>query len=218
MALFWMFRRRGHWPNSALHPLFGVFIWTLSILLQKSLSLSLSHTHTHTHTLSLSFSHTQTISLSHTHTHTVYLWIGTVIGVTSGQHSERLIQLIYCTLIKPSHTHTHKQSNTTQHKQHSLECTVLKSRRTKASREPDERASVPSANRRNMSLPARESQFKVYITFLLLLLFCINVLLHIMTKEAWCYFESQQRCLQMGCCDSCVVFRTCCIPASALLG
>ncbi len=36
MALFWMFRRRGYWPNSALHPLFGVFLWTLSILLQKS--------------------------------------------------------------------------------------------------------------------------------------------------------------------------------------
>ncbi len=36
MDLFWMFRRRGYWPNSALHPLFGVFLWTLSILLQKS--------------------------------------------------------------------------------------------------------------------------------------------------------------------------------------
>ncbi len=36
MALFWMFRRRGYWPNSALHPLFGVFLWILSILLQKS--------------------------------------------------------------------------------------------------------------------------------------------------------------------------------------
>ncbi len=36
MALVWMFRRRGYWPNSALHPLFGVFLWTLSILLQKS--------------------------------------------------------------------------------------------------------------------------------------------------------------------------------------
>ncbi len=36
MALFWMFRRRGYWPNSALHPLFGVFLWTRSILLQKS--------------------------------------------------------------------------------------------------------------------------------------------------------------------------------------
>ncbi len=33
---FWMFRRRGYWPNSALHPLFGVFLWTRSILLQKS--------------------------------------------------------------------------------------------------------------------------------------------------------------------------------------
>ncbi len=36
MALFWMFRRRGYWPDSTLHWLFGVFIWTLSILLQKS--------------------------------------------------------------------------------------------------------------------------------------------------------------------------------------
>ncbi len=36
MALVWMFRRRGYWANSSLHPLFGVFLWTLSILLQKS--------------------------------------------------------------------------------------------------------------------------------------------------------------------------------------
>ncbi len=32
MALFGCFRRRGYWPNSALHPLFGVFVWTRSIL------------------------------------------------------------------------------------------------------------------------------------------------------------------------------------------